>query len=1057
MVKNIILYNDPDLPGWLSDDQLTILLPKGCSDEAFLIHPTDSAGLASFIVQALEEDVKWLLLTFHAQYFPVQVWKLILEFFKKGHHFMGLGGVPFSRPLAMRGDHLSSGPYFHFLEELAIPLVHEIDVSLLVGSSPNVYSLLPDNDVMFLKEMKLFLANNEDIGEHRFYGFDPKLSDLDEIQGESGSSGTLDRVLTPLVHLRSTHKRLACAAWMMDHADGKFMGGRWVVVAWKPPSALHWINNADVIRQLILVATQSVPWLMIRPSLACYHDVERPSLIVSIRTNHPVLFEIKGETLKVSPCSKLQDFEVFLKGSYSPGLHKVDVQYSVGSDIKMKYSTGFWVWDETLIAERKCAALQASGRRFTVNGNPTLIFGTTYMDSRIQRHFLELPNPSRWDADMAEMASAGVNLIRTGLWWGWDYAGGREWFRALDGFLLTCLHNRLQVQFTFFTFTPHAFNGDHPWQDPRALQGQSDLLAAVARRYSDMAPLSFDLINEPSYGDPAKIFSARPIPSATRDADAFRKWQMTRTGGKLSLLNARWRSTLTSWEEVQPPSLDDLAINPNTTAAYNGFKALDFTLFSYDAFGTWVRNMKGSIRDAGSSGLVGVGQDEGRVRLPAQFHDEAEFTSTHPWWMLDDLLWDLVMDGVANVPHLAQEVGVMLTRDDSRVPFRSQTGAAFLLERKLYFALAAGCAGVVQWLWHTNGYMTLDNENSIGLVRVDGSAKPELMSFIGVGKFVKALQGFLPRKDLGPGFVAIAPYSQWALRTVLGEIPTKNLIRALSYHPTLRIVPQMVNEHHALKFTRTLLPKVVLLPSLHHLHIGAWEAIDVWVSRGTHLLVTGVVGLDEYGIPYPSMTEVLASLLETLPLLASCDLPLDSRTPVARYEVVERPFSFGVNFSNLAINYVYKQHNNIVVIKPKHPGWGSVAWCGLPLEMADSFIPMGSKCTSLGDFYAWALDVLSIRFSHDILVQIESPQGMESSLLVQQVKTSPNATAVILVSELGSDFLLKVRLRSVPRAEVHVRLCAQRSGGMVWDLSPDKAQQGVPKVSLFGGLELCCP
>ncbi|KAI0230071.1 hypothetical protein L0F63_002326 [Massospora cicadina] len=996
MATRIILYNDPDVPGCLTPDQVDALVPKFRLGSPVTVYPADSGRLGEMVQRVVEEgwSEKCLLLTFHAEYFPPQAWKAMLGFLQRGHHFMGLGGVPFTKPISMRDTEAC----YQYLEELGIPLVHDVDVHLF-DDEHHGYCLSPDTWALFLPEQLQLLVGEDEIDRHKFYGVDPKLSDLDEVAGESGSSGTLDRTLTPLVHLRRGQACLACAAWMLDHAGG-------------------------AVQRLILLATQSVPWFLVCPSLACFLPTEAPSFTVSVRTHQPLRLTFSfGKTLDIPCTPQLQRFEVTLDEPFGPGLHCADVLYTAGDGLTLRQIIGFWVWDDALVSARSQDKLQAAGQRMTVAGTPTVIFGTTYMDSRIQRHYLSLPNPARWDVDLAEMAKSGVNLIRTGLWWGWGAVGGREWFRALDAFLLTCLRNRVQVQFTFFAFTPHAYRGDHPWLDPRALQGQSDLLAAVALRYAKVAPLSFDLINEPSFGEPQTIFAPRPIPSSERETSMFRRWQYERTKGDLALLNARWRTAFSSWEEVCPPSSADLAINPNSTAAGNGFKAMDYTLFSYDAFNEWVGRMKGSIRGAGSEGLVGVGQDEGRVRLPPQFHTGTDFTSTHPWWLLDHLLWDLVMDGVAGIPHLAQEVGVMLTRSDTRLAFRSQAGAAALLERKLFVALAVGCAGVIQWLWHTNGYMTLDNENSIGLVRVDGSAKPELKAFLEVGKFVAALQPHLPLEGASPRLVALAPYSQWALRTSLGEVPTRNLVRALGYHPKLRIIPQIINELRALNFTQTLSPHAILVPSLHHLSIGAWEAIDHWVTLGAHLLVTGVVGLDPYGLPYSSTPKVLSSLLAMLPHLGSSN---------ARVPHFTSPF--GVLFDELAINYVYRQHTQLAVIPSPPKGGGTIIWCGLPLEMAAQFVRMGSNCSCLGDFYAWALDRFQFRLPTHLQVELVNPKGMDAGLLVRQIESDPKVVCVIFVSELGCDAHLTLQLQEPGAgapASVRLKLKAQRSGSIL--------------------------
>src|SRR4029079_11504106 len=77
-------------------------------------------------------------------------------------------------------------------------------------------------------------------------------------------------------------------------------------------------------------------------------------------------------------------------------------------------------------------------------------------------------------------------------------------------------------------------------------------------------------------------------------------------------------------------------------------------------------------------------------------------------------------------PNLHQETGLMRLEDIDGIPWRTPEDAALLLERKLGYAFAGRGAGVVEWVWNVNPYMPLDEEATIGLIRPDGTAKPEL-------------------------------------------------------------------------------------------------------------------------------------------------------------------------------------------------------------------------------------------------------------------------------------------------------------------------------------------
>jgi len=51
---------------------------------------------------------------------------------------------------------------------------------------------------------------------------------------------------------------------------------------------------------------------------------------------------------------------------------------------------------------------------FVRDGHTELVAGTTYMASDVQREFFLDPNPYVWDRDMAEIRTAGFNMLRTG-------------------------------------------------------------------------------------------------------------------------------------------------------------------------------------------------------------------------------------------------------------------------------------------------------------------------------------------------------------------------------------------------------------------------------------------------------------------------------------------------------------------------------------------------------------------------------------------------------------------------------------------------------------------
>ncbi|HVU71119.1 MAG TPA: hypothetical protein VHD63_28585, partial [Ktedonobacteraceae bacterium] len=564
---------------------------------------------------------------------------------------------------------------------------------------------------------------------------------------------------------------------------------------------------------------------------------------------------------------------------------------------------------------------------FYQDGRLFLIYGTTYMDSRVQRKFLHLPNPARWDSDMAEMKTAGINLLRTGIWTAGrelvPLAGGANetFLRALDAFIMTICKHDLQLIFTFFTFFPLPFEGENPWLDPRSLEAQQDFVGLLARRYARVELLFWDLINEPSFGDPARIFAARPLPHYDRfETEAFRAWLAERQS--LNTLQVRWRQTpadLPDWQAVHPPAKTDYEVSTRDIMVRAVFKVADFTHFSQEMFRGWASKMIEAIRANGGQTLVGVGQDEAGTRIAPQFYAAAvDYTTTHPWWNTDELLWDMLIDKTPEKPNLIQETGIMQLRDIDGRPWRSEQANAALLERKFITGLLARGAGIIQWLWHPNSYMDNDNENSIGLLRADRSAKPELTVMEEIGRLVRALDGRLLEQSTSPEVWVVIPYAHWFARPAPAREGTQKAIRVLGYE--LGVLPQMIGEQQlaALASARPR-PRAIIVPAAQLCDQQAWRRLLQYVHDGGTLLVNGVLGRDAYDLPFAPGVEGMAELAAPL--------------PVSRYEEFQdtEGHTHLLTFTADKTNYVKKMHNEVV--RYQH-GAGELVWCGLPLELA---------------------------------------------------------------------------------------------------------------------------
>ena len=160
-------------------------------------------------------------------------------------------------------------------------------------------------------------------------------------------------------------------------------------------------------------------------------------------------------------------------------------------------------------------------------------------------------------------------------------------------------------------------------------------------------------------------------------------------------------------------------------------------MFAQQQFVEWAQTMRQTIRATGSKQLVTVGQDEGggTDRLNTSYWvDAVDFTTNHSWWLNDALLWDSLVAKQPGKPLLIQETGLQNDFQIDDTWRRSPDNQAYTLERKCALALATS-AGVIDWLWNVNAYMTEDVEVTIGIIRPDYTEKAETAVMRGLAKF----------------------------------------------------------------------------------------------------------------------------------------------------------------------------------------------------------------------------------------------------------------------------------------------------------------------------------
>lgn len=812
--------------------------------------------------------------------FPKEAWPALQRYLGGAGNWVNVGGAPCSVPVERVADawHAREREVTYH-KQLGITLACSVSAAAVTEWRPN--DALPWTAPLAA-----------DVAASAIWETYWRLSSVADTPDESGSAGPREAVVQPLVWgLDAMGRAIAAPFLVVDRLEREFAGGRWVLATGDgavTPAAL---------RILVEAAALGARQLIVRPSFACYRGAERPSVSIAYHgfpragaaalaaSCRIAVFDERGTELArvavavggtEADASGVSNLGAGLPDPLAPGLYRLEAVLTVpgAEPLELRQTTGFWVWDEKLLAGGW--PLRAGPYALTRGGEPFPVTGTTYMASDVHRKFLLQPNPWLWDRDFAQMKRAGVNLVRTGIWTGWKALMPQvgkldeEACRALDAYLLTARRHDVPVIFTLFAFLPETWGGENPYLDPAAVAAQRAFVSLIARRYAGMNDLLWDLINEPSFCNKDHLWSCRP------NYDRFER--------------AAWAAWLEERHPGRPaaelPRLEDFGEGDN--AVDRPTLVLEYRLFAQAMFQRWVREMRAALRAAAKSRqLVTVGQDEAGTRDSPNnllLAPDLDFTCVHTWWLNDALVWDEVLTKAPGRTNLVEETGVMFAAHPPGVEARWEEYARNLLERKMAVALGPGGAGFVEWVWNSNCYMPSDNEAAIGLLRADGTAKPELEALRGVAAFAaEARRHLVGRED--ERVLLVVPHSNMFSPRNSATDATKRAVRAMQYG--CRMGLSAVSEFAATPGMRV--PPLVLVPCPGVLRRQAWDAIRAWARRGSAVLVTGPL-----------------EMLERLGARGSVGPSAAVRLPVGRGEILWSPRSVELAKDDAATIELYR-------------------------------------------------------------------------------------------------------------------------------------------------------
>ncbi|SDR98930.1 Beta-galactosidase GanA [Paenibacillaceae bacterium GAS479] len=1002
---------------------------------------------AEELASRLDEEQPDSLLMLHGPYFPKAAWRAIMAHLKRGGGLVTIGGIPLRIPVG-----IGANGWEPEAEQTAYHQAIGIHEALRVDTS-KVTEWKASAAIPLLAGMESLFDNAST------YGLALHVTRSHDHPDENGSGGPMDAHLYPLLTGLDKDDRERCApVVLLENTKGDFAGGRWIF-ANREAGASFWDGGkgAEALAAWAEFTARGVTEWWLKPNYACYEIGEKPMLTFQrqrLNANGDNSWQVTYKVSRINGTEEavvtegsltlgsdeLTDYErVSLPIQAEPGYYRVDAELIAESSGEVRRLVqGFWGRDEELL--REGSMVEVNRDYFVKDGKPLPIVGMTYMTSDVARKYMHLPNAAVWDRDMAQMAKAGINMIRTGIWTALrkmafvDGHVSEEMMRAVDAIFLTAKRHGLEVVFNFFAFTPELWEGENPYLDPRSVEAQKRFLTAIATRHKHSSHVHWDLINEPTMFNPLQLWSAASTLGDRFELAAYREWLQQRHGSIVKLQEA-WNMSpldLPSFSSIKPPRKGDIGFRTTELTEKRSGQWLDYLLFSQDMHNRWAAELRAALQAVQPKQLVTVGQDEGlQAQRPSPlFYEEAvDYTTVHSWWKNDQLVLDGIFAKTPNKPNVIQETGIMYIETPDGFAKRTEEELHAMLERKYAYSFSTGGAGAIQWIWNINYYMHNINESHIGALRADGTEKPEADVSYDFGRFIKEAGHLFEDRKLEEVAV-VYPYSNDFSNRSSAEEITSRMTRSLAHR--MNVPFRSLSEYglDILKDESYESPKLIAVPSAHALSDEALQALLDWASEtGGTLLVTGPLNLDAYW----HRTERAAALTGPS-VLAN----------VRREEALELDGELlSVGFAGEGIARLSKQAllsedgrpaNAAAQLHQFELGEGRLMWCPLPLEMAESYMPLEAV-------YDRALETAGV------LPELEWEKGGELAGVYGRKLQFRDGAVFIFVSEyaLDADVIVKdpvtgMRYSFQLEAERSVLFATDKDGKLVSIYRPDEVE-----------------
>ena len=279
------------------------------------------------------------------------------------------------------------------------------------------------------------------------------------------------------------------------------------------------------------------------PGYACYRQGENPRIDYKVKSfnknNDEFDVDIQiiagGETVhserkthKTKAMEETFGTIIWNTEKFEYDYYEIAIKIIKDGKIVSKTSNAFVIWDENVI--RNGRELILDNEYFNIDNRRTVVLGTNYYESNTNSHMWVMPNISKLNADLKQMAEFGINYIRIHYhhpkwfydFWkqcydsvpdiykdlGESYLPSEKYLRIFDAHIYLCQKYRIIYGGDLFTLVPEEMGDPRGWYGTvdycvlnEKIKAQKEFLEILIPRYKDVSGINWDIINEPYIGE----------------------------------------------------------------------------------------------------------------------------------------------------------------------------------------------------------------------------------------------------------------------------------------------------------------------------------------------------------------------------------------------------------------------------------------------------------------------------------------------------------------------------------------------------------------------------